>query len=191
MSAAAVRERIELGTGLDAPRQARVLARELVGERLDGSRQSDLLVLVTELVTNAVRHAGLGPDDRIVLNLLAGNGVVRAEVCDPGPGFVPVDRPPGPDGGFGLPLLRMLSDRWGISSPGEPTCVWFELDAGREGVAFARELVERAGVVAIPTSVFYDSDAGRDLVRFAFCKRPEVIDEAVGRLLRAGAAIRV
>jgi N-succinyldiaminopimelate aminotransferase len=56
-----------------------------------------------------------------------------------------------------------------------------------EGVAFCRELVETAGVVAIPTSVFYDDrEAGRDLVRFAFCKRPEVIDEAARRLASAG-----
>ena len=41
-----------------------------------------------------------------------------------------------------------------------------------DGVAFCRELPERAGVVAIPTAVFYDDpDAGRSLVRFAFCKR--------------------
>lgn len=51
-----------------------------------------------------------------------------------------------------------------------------------DGVAFCRELPERAGVVAIPSTVFYDTDAGRSLVRFAFCKRPEVLDEAVGRL---------
>ena len=55
--------------------------------------------------------------------------------------------------------------------------------------AWCAALAERAGVVAIPTSAFYgDATAGRTLVRFAFCKRPEVIDEAVGRLLRAGAA---
>jgi N-succinyldiaminopimelate aminotransferase len=51
-----------------------------------------------------------------------------------------------------------------------------------DGVAFCRDLPRRVGVVAIPTSVFYDSDAGRSLVRFAFCKRPEVLDEAVRRL---------
>ena len=52
-----------------------------------------------------------------------------------------------------------------------------------DGVAFCRALPERAGVVAVPTSVFYDDrDAGRSLVRFAFCKRDEVIDEAVARL---------
>ncbi|MDQ3722023.1 MAG: aminotransferase class I/II-fold pyridoxal phosphate-dependent enzyme, partial [Actinomycetota bacterium] len=64
-------------------------------------------------------------------------------------------------------------------------------DVAALGVRDAREwclaLPERAGVVAIPTSAFYgDPEAGRTLVRFAFCKRLEVIDEAVARLLRAG-----
>ena len=52
-----------------------------------------------------------------------------------------------------------------------------------DGVAYCRELPSRAGVVAIPTSAFYaDPAIGRRLVRFAFCKRPEVIDEAARRL---------
>jgi N-succinyldiaminopimelate aminotransferase len=52
-----------------------------------------------------------------------------------------------------------------------------------DGVAFCRELPERAGVVAIPTSVFSgDPERVRSLVRFAFCKREEVIDEAAARL---------
>jgi len=58
-----------------------------------------------------------------------------------------------------------------------------------DGVAFCRELPERAGVVAIPTSVFSADPARvRSLVRFAFCKREQVIDEAAARLeqLRAG-----
>jgi len=66
-------------------------------------------------------------------------------------------------------------------------------DVAALGVSDAREwclaLPERAGVVAIPTSAFYgDPHVGRTLVRFAFCKRPEVLDEAIDRLLRAGAA---
>ncbi len=66
-------------------------------------------------------------------------------------------------------------------------------DVAALGVRDAREwclaLPARAGVVAIPTSAFYDdAEAGRTLVRFAFCKRPDVIDEAVARLLRAGRA---
>jgi N-succinyldiaminopimelate aminotransferase len=52
-----------------------------------------------------------------------------------------------------------------------------------DGVEFCRDLPRRAGVVAIPTQVFYDDvEAGRPLVRFAFCKRDEVLDEAISRL---------
>jgi N-succinyldiaminopimelate aminotransferase len=54
---------------------------------------------------------------------------------------------------------------------------------GTDGMAFCRTLPERCGVVAVPTEVFYDNAAaGQHLVRFAFCKRPEVIEEAVRRL---------
>jgi N-succinyldiaminopimelate aminotransferase len=56
---------------------------------------------------------------------------------------------------------------------------------GGDGLEFCRGLPARCGVVAVPTQVFYDHpDAGRHLVRFAFCKRAEVIDEAVRRLRR-------
>jgi N-succinyldiaminopimelate aminotransferase len=52
-----------------------------------------------------------------------------------------------------------------------------------DGMAFCRELPHRCGVVAIPNEVFYaNRHEGRHLVRFAFCKRPEVLDEAVARL---------
>ena len=52
-----------------------------------------------------------------------------------------------------------------------------------DGRTFCRELPERCGVVAVPNVVFYDDeDAGRTLVRFTFCKRREVLEEAVGRL---------
>ncbi|MFI7593880.1 pyridoxal phosphate-dependent aminotransferase [Micromonospora sp. NPDC049359] len=54
---------------------------------------------------------------------------------------------------------------------------------GTDGMEFCRSLPERCGVVAVPTQVFYDDvEAGRRLVRFAFCKRPEVLAEAVTRL---------
>jgi N-succinyldiaminopimelate aminotransferase len=55
----------------------------------------------------------------------------------------------------------------------------------RDGHEFCRTLPERAGVVAIPSAVFYDDkEAARTLVRFAFCKRPEVLTEALARLSR-------
>jgi N-succinyldiaminopimelate aminotransferase len=56
---------------------------------------------------------------------------------------------------------------------------------GQDGVEFCRTLPERAGVVAIPSAVFYDDKAAaRTLVRFAFCKRPEVLTQALARLAR-------
>jgi N-succinyldiaminopimelate aminotransferase len=52
-----------------------------------------------------------------------------------------------------------------------------------DGTEFCFGLAERCGVVAVPNVVFYDNvDAGRSLVRFAFCKRLEVLDEAISRL---------
>jgi N-succinyldiaminopimelate aminotransferase len=55
-----------------------------------------------------------------------------------------------------------------------------ELDT--DAIEFCRQLPVEKGVVAIPSSVFYDTAAGDRLVRFAFCKRPEVLEEAIRRL---------
>jgi N-succinyldiaminopimelate aminotransferase len=60
---------------------------------------------------------------------------------------------------------------------------------GMDAHAFCRALPQRCGVVAIPSSVFYDPgdpDAGRTLVRWAFCKRVEVLEEALARLASWG-----
>ncbi|MFE1168726.1 pyridoxal phosphate-dependent aminotransferase [Nocardiopsis sp. NPDC058789] len=52
-----------------------------------------------------------------------------------------------------------------------------------DGVDVARALPRQAGVAAVPAKVFYDrQDEGRHLLRFAFCKKDEVLDEAVRRL---------
>ncbi len=64
-----------------------------------------------------------------------------------------------------------------------PQATYFAtVDVHRNAVEFCRELPRTAGVVAIPSSVFYDSAAGDTYVRFAFCKRPEVLTEALTRL---------
>ena len=55
----------------------------------------------------------------------------------------------------------------------------------QDGVEFCRTLPDRVGVVAIPSAVFYDhKELARSHVRFAFCKRPEVLTEALARLSR-------
>jgi N-succinyldiaminopimelate aminotransferase len=59
-----------------------------------------------------------------------------------------------------------------------------------DGIEFCRELPLRCGVVAIPHQVFYDQvAAGAPYVRWAFCKRDEVIDEAVSRLVRLSSRV--
>lgn len=66
-----------------------------------------------------------------------------------------------------------------------PEATYFaSVDVGGDGVEFCRELAHSARVVAIPSSAFYDSDAGNHYVRFAFCKRPEVLAQALTRMER-------
>jgi N-succinyldiaminopimelate aminotransferase len=56
-----------------------------------------------------------------------------------------------------------------------------------DGAQLCRELPERIGVAAVPVQVFTDHpDRWRHLVRFAFCKRDEVLDEAISRLRKLG-----
>jgi anti-sigma regulatory factor (Ser/Thr protein kinase) len=111
-----------------APGLAREALRPLSG-KLGKSAYETLQLLVTELVTNSVRHAGLSRDQRIRLRVaLSGDGV-WAEVREPGKGFA-CERPPAPgkSGGWGLFLVNRLARRWNVNKDGE-TAVWFELDA--------------------------------------------------------------
>ncbi|MBA2272356.1 MAG: ATP-binding protein [Actinobacteria bacterium] len=89
----------------------------------------DILLLVTELVTNSYRHAGVSQSGWIDLHLTTRNELVRVEVHDQGPGFRVAGRTVGADmgGGWGLHLIDHLTDRWGVAHDGH-TCVWFEID---------------------------------------------------------------
>ena len=102
--------------------------------RLEGSlppeRLEDVRLIVSELVTNSIRHAELSPDEHILLAVVISDGSVRGRVCDPGPGFKKPSQPrPRTDmsGGWGLPIVERISDRWGVERNG-CACVWFEID---------------------------------------------------------------
>jgi anti-sigma regulatory factor (Ser/Thr protein kinase) len=91
---------------------------------------ADLALLVTEVVSNAVRHASADPGDEVVVRLFA-NHRIRVEVVDHGPGFEAGDREQpraARADGWGLYLLDSLSSAWGVDHVGEQTTVWFELD---------------------------------------------------------------
>jgi anti-sigma regulatory factor (Ser/Thr protein kinase) len=118
----------ELPANSEAARQAR-LAMGPLADHLGSRRFDDLRLLVTELVTNSLRHAHLGAGDVISLVAQVEPGALRVEVSNPGHGFETPAVPAGPDAreGWGLYLLGRIADRWGIN--GRPmTCVWFEMD---------------------------------------------------------------
>ena len=94
-------------------------------EKVEGVR-----LVVSELVTNSILHAGLSPSDQISLTVRVSAGSVRGRVCDSGPGFEVSSEPrpqPGLRGGWGLPIVSTISDRWGVEQ-NSCTCVWFEID---------------------------------------------------------------
>jgi anti-sigma regulatory factor (Ser/Thr protein kinase) len=124
--------RIELTVAAD--RTAACEARHAVARcRLVAAEQEPtLLLLISELVSNSVRHAGLREDERIRLRARRGDDCAYVEVCDAGrSGRVPAKRDQGGDalepGGLGLVLVDEMADRWGVACSGDETCVWFEL----------------------------------------------------------------
>lgn len=114
--------------GVEACSEARRAVRAGDGA-VPASAREDLLLLVSELVTNAVRHAGVGPERTLRVELERWPRHVRVEVAHPGPAFEPDIAPPSPDatGGWGLVLVDRIADRWGIVSRTGRTYVWFEL----------------------------------------------------------------
>jgi anti-sigma regulatory factor (Ser/Thr protein kinase) len=119
----------ELAATPEAAAEARHALDGIPPAGFPAGRHSDVRLLVSELVTNAVRHAELMPGDLIRLVVHADDSVLRVEVHDPGGGFVPVEPAPDParPSGWGLYLVAELADRWGVESDGS-THVWFELD---------------------------------------------------------------
>jgi anti-sigma regulatory factor (Ser/Thr protein kinase) len=113
---------------VDAGRTARSALAGLLGG-VESPLYEDVRLLVTELVTNCVRHAGVGPEAQLELLVSVSRETLRVEVRDSGPGFEPRPRAPDntSDSGWGLVLVDRLADRWGVAREAS-TRVWFEID---------------------------------------------------------------
>lgn len=103
--------------------------RRLTVGGLDPDLEHTVHLLTSEVISNAVRHAGLDPDDRILLAARLQPSWARVEIRDPGPGFDPEVRHEGR--GYGLRMLDMLSSRWGVDRDERGCRVWFEVDRRR------------------------------------------------------------
>lgn len=116
---------LQLPGNMEAAAQARRALARLRGD-IDPPLMETLRLLVTELVTNAVRHAGA---ESVVLRVLVGRNAVWTEVTDRGPGFEPAHtgRPRQDRSGWGLFLVERMAHRWGVNHDGGATKVWFEL----------------------------------------------------------------
>ena len=116
--------RQHFGSTPAAVREARQFLYETLEERVDGTVSEDLALALSELATNAVRHAGTDFD--VVVET---DGVVRIEVED-GSTAPPVLRPARElaTDGRGLQIVDHLCDRWGIHIANDRKCVWCERD---------------------------------------------------------------
>lgn len=116
---------LRLRGGPEAAARARRALSKLRAD-IDPPLMETLRLLVTELVSNSVRHAR---SETVILKVLVGRTTVLTEVTDEGPGFDPAETgtPGSEDSGWGLFLVERLAHRWGVSQNEGATKVWFEL----------------------------------------------------------------
>jgi anti-sigma regulatory factor (Ser/Thr protein kinase) len=119
--------RLRLSSGPSAVSAAR-RGLDQLEPQVGPERLHDMRLLVSELVTNSVRHSRAGEGDELELEVSLSGERIHVCVTDRGPGFEVsprrVDDDPG--SGWGLFLVEQLSDRWGVELNGT-TRVWFEL----------------------------------------------------------------
>jgi anti-sigma regulatory factor (Ser/Thr protein kinase) len=107
------------------PESARLARRALASHGLHEDVEHTVTLLATEVVGNAVRHAGLRGDQRIVFFARLAEDFARVEVADQGDGFDPETVR---SEGFGLRLLSKLASCWGCDCTDRGCKVWFEVD---------------------------------------------------------------
>ncbi len=118
--------RLRLTADSTAPARARQVVKTL--SAIPADQAEDAALLISEVVTNAVRHGPRDGNSSVVVSARLSDGVLHVDVEDEGDGFEveAVDRP-GKIGGWGLRIVDQLADRWGTGGRNKSR-VWFELD---------------------------------------------------------------
>jgi len=118
---------LDLECSADAPAIARAAVTGLCFEaELDPYQRAELMLLVSELVTNAVVHPDAPHGAPITLGATLTEEAVRITVTDCGTGFTPTRERARADDGYGLYLLEQATSSWGVDREGGNR-VWFEL----------------------------------------------------------------
>jgi anti-sigma regulatory factor (Ser/Thr protein kinase) len=116
------------------PRAVRAARRAIdcLSDWVPKDRLRDLHMIISELVTNSVRHAGLEPSSSVGIDVVVEPGALRGRVSDPGVGFDPADVPepaPGQIGGWGLHIVSQMARGWQVARPpAGGVAVSFELE---------------------------------------------------------------
>ena len=121
---------VAIPIGAQAPGVARSVIAQRLADHVAPSVLETALLLVSELVSNSVRHSGVPEGEDLVVRVHLWADGFRLEVEDPGRDGVIAPQPPDPlrAGGMGLQLVQTLSERWGVVRAAEgPTCVWAQL----------------------------------------------------------------
>ena len=138
LEAGARSRHVEVGGAVDltmelppAPESAGAAREALapLGERLPEELLETIRLLVTELITNSVKH-GHTDERQVRVTVTLSPEVLRGEVTDGGSGFEPPPPPADPSetpSGWGLYLVDRIADRWGVEND-DGTLVWFEID---------------------------------------------------------------
>jgi anti-sigma regulatory factor (Ser/Thr protein kinase) len=138
--------------GVDASNRARRSVLSQLASDISQSTAPDVGLLVSELVTNSVLHANVGPRLTLTAEVVVADDRLRISVIDPGSRLEPRILPPDPErvGGIGLILVNELSEAWGVARDGTGgTGVWCDILLHRRRSSELRVVGSESASVAL------------------------------------------